>query len=200
MARNPASSDEGPGPFDTDPPGPHSQVETGDPEFERARRLREIDHAHERHMRWIDQESLLQRDSLQFTKEFGLFTLRACFILNGGAILSLFAFIGNVYSRSGESGLKLQDFKLPLCLFAAGILASVFSSICGYFNYLESQKRQMERSSYAHFGSTTRMEAPHPIGSMPVIVATRMLAAALTLLSLALFITGVIAVTLAFPG
>ena len=200
MERNPASPDEGPGAFHTGPPSEHPHAETADPEFNRARRLRAIDHAHERHMRWIDQESLLQRDALQFTKEFGLFTLRACFILNGGAILSLFAFIGNVYSRSGESGVKLQDFRLPLCLFAAGLVASVFSSICGYFNYLESQKRQMERSSFAHFRSSTGMEAPHPIGSSPIIVVTRTLAAALTLLSLALFIAGVIAVTLAFPG
>ena len=200
MARNPASSDEGPGPFHTDPPDAHLQAETGDPEFERAQRLRAIDQAHERHMRWIEQESLLQRDALHFTKEFGLFTLRACFILNGGAILALLAFIGNVYGRVGESGLKLQDFRLPLALFAAGLVASVFSSVCGYFNYLESQKRQMEMSSFAHFRSTTEMEAPAAIGAAPVIVLTRTMAAALILLSLALFIGGVIAVTLAFPG
>jgi hypothetical protein len=200
MARNPTSSDQAPGAVHSDPPGAHPHAETADPEFERARRLRAIDQAHERHMRWIDQESLLQRDALRFTKEFGLFTLRACFILNGGAILALLAFIGNVYGRLGDSGLKPQDFRLPLCLFAAGLVASVFSSICGYFNYLESQKRQMELSSFAHFGSTSGMEAPHPIGSLPVIVMTRTLAAVLTLLSLALFVGGVIAVTLAFPG
>jgi hypothetical protein len=36
-----------------------------------------------------DQAQTLQRDALQYTKTFGLFVLRTCILLNGGAIVAL---------------------------------------------------------------------------------------------------------------
>ena len=36
-----------------------------------------------------DQAQTLQRDVLQYTKNYGLFVLRTCILLNGGAIIAL---------------------------------------------------------------------------------------------------------------
>jgi hypothetical protein len=193
MTRNPVQPEQGPNAAQIDRQSSHHPPVPGDPDFEHQQRVRSIDHAHDRHMRWIDLESSRQRDALQFIKEFGLFTLRACLVLNGGAILSLLAFIGNVYGRAGETGLKLQDFTLAFSLFAAGLVATVLSSICGYFNFVEWQRRQFGMSWFAQFGSMNGNPLPDP--SSPVIVLTRILAAALAFLALAFFVGGVVAVT-----
>jgi hypothetical protein len=38
-----------------------------------------------------DRAQTLQRDALQYTKNYGLFVLRTCILLNGGAIIALLA-------------------------------------------------------------------------------------------------------------
>jgi len=82
----------------------------------------------------------LHRDAVNLTKEYGIFTLRTCLILNGGAILAILGLLGSLLGKAqGPATIKLAEFLLPFYSFGFGLAVAAFASICGYFNFLYSQ-------------------------------------------------------------
>jgi hypothetical protein len=82
----------------------------------------------------------LHRDAVQLTKEYGIFTLRTCTLLNGGAILAILGLLGSLLSRSPQQPVvKLAEFVPPFCLFGFGLVTVATAAACGYFNFLQSQ-------------------------------------------------------------
>jgi hypothetical protein len=74
--------------------------------------------ADDERLKRMEQLWALRRDALQFTKDYGLFTLRSCLALNGGAILAILAFIGNLYGRTQYvPSFKLHDFGYAIAMF-----------------------------------------------------------------------------------
>jgi hypothetical protein len=92
-------------------------------EFERQLWLKKLDHEHEERMKQMDQEWGRGRDALQFTKDYSLFTLRSLLVLNGGAILAMLAFIGNLYGHAAATPFNLHDFRYVIALFGLDGLA-----------------------------------------------------------------------------
>jgi hypothetical protein len=58
----------------------------------------------------LEQEWALERDAVQFTKDFSLFVLRTCVLLHGGAIVALISLLGfrGSYSFVSQSGVGLK--------------------------------------------------------------------------------------------
>jgi len=125
-----------------------------------------------------------------FTKDYGLFTLRSCLLLNGGAILAMLAFIGNLYGHATATpSLELHDFNYAIGLFGLGLVATVVASICGYLNFLAAQRQLSDSFALLKARSTTGMAAPNYAGK-----STRNGAFVFGIASLALFVSGVISV------
>jgi len=156
----------------------------------RERELKKLDHEHDEHMKRMEQEWALRRDAVQFTKDYGLFTLRSCLLLNGGAILAMLAFIGNLYGRtSATPSLTLHDFNYAIGLFGLGLVATVVASICGYLNFLATQRRLSDSFALLKARSASGMATPDYGGKW-----TRNGAFGFGIASLALFVAGVISV------
>jgi len=156
----------------------------------RERELKKLDHEHDEHMKRMEQEWALRRDAMQFTKDYGLFTLRSCLLLNGGAILAMLAFIGNLYGHATATpSLELHDFNYAIGLFGLGLVATVVASICGYLNFLAAQRQLSDSFALLKARSTTGMAAPNYAGK-----STRNGAFVFGIASLALFVSGVISV------
>ncbi|HXW26222.1 MAG TPA: hypothetical protein VEK73_15870 [Xanthobacteraceae bacterium] len=153
-------------------------------EFEQQNALKRLDHKHDADMRLLKNAWLRRRDAAQLTKDYGLFTLRSLILLNGGAILAMLALIGNLYGRAADPPLRITDFRGPLILFTFGLIATLFASFFGYFNFFFSQR---------HYASPAvmRSAAPKPSRQMK---ATSLAAVAFAVISLALFAVGVLSV------
>jgi hypothetical protein len=151
--------------------------------FERELRLKKLDHEHDEYVKRLDQEWALPRDALQFTKDYGLFTLRSCLVLNGGAML---AFVGNLYGHATAGSIKLHDFGYAIGLFTLGLIATVVASICGYFNFLTSQRRLTDSFTFLKMRSVIGTATPDYAGNW-----TRTSATVLVIASLMSFVGGV---------
>jgi hypothetical protein len=103
--------------------------------------------ANDRDLKQYEHELSSERDAVQFTKEFSLFVLRSCVVLNGGAILAILSLLGTLASHA-ESSIVVRFWyvKIALSLFAAGLVATVISGICGYHNFLWGQARNVQAS------------------------------------------------------
>src|SRR5882672_5609649 len=136
-----------------------------DAALEKELRLKKLAHEHDEYVKRMDQEWALRRDALQFTKDYGLFTLRSCLVLNGGAILAMLAFVGNLYGHATQGSIKLHDFGYAIGLFTLGLVVTVMASICGYFNFLTSQKRLADSFMFLKMRSVTGMATPDYAGN-----------------------------------
>jgi len=88
----------------------------------------------------IDISAGLHRDAVQLTKEYGIFTLRTCLLLNGGAILAILGLLGSLLGRGQQPPIiRLAEFVFPFYSFGLGLVAAVIAAACGYFNFLYSQ-------------------------------------------------------------
>src|SRR5712692_6036822 len=97
---------------------------------------------HELALKRIDHEASLRRDALQFTKEYGIFMLRSCLILNGGAILALLGLLGTLHGRQTPSlHPPMREFVGAFYLFGIGLVSATLASFFGYLNFLWSQRR-----------------------------------------------------------
>ena len=67
--------------------------------------------------------------------QYGKMTLQSIFLLNGGALVSLLAFMGNVAS-SDATRLVPRDFLVGFCFYVAGLILVVLSMLFAYFNYM----------------------------------------------------------------
>jgi hypothetical protein len=99
-------------------------------EADRDERLKKIDIDNALFLKRLEFYNGQQKDALAFTKEYGLFTLRELLILDGGAILAILTFIGNLYGRGIlAQTLKIHDFAYPLMLFTLGLVLTIIASI-----------------------------------------------------------------------
>jgi hypothetical protein len=161
--------------------------------FDKDLRLKKLDHEHAEYLKRMELDWSLRRDALQYTKEYGLFTLRSCLVLNGGAIVAILAFIGNLYGRGTASPpVRIHDLDLALFLFVAGLVAVIVASICGYFNFLTSQKRLNESAAFLPMRSVLGASTPDYSGRL-----TRRIATGLVVISVTSFVIGVLSVAYA---
>jgi hypothetical protein len=110
----------------------------------------EYDVANDRDLARYEHELSSERDAVGFTKEFSLFVLRSCVVLNGGAILAILSLLGTLVSHP-ESLIAIKFFyvKISLALFAAGLVATVLAGVFGYHNFLLGQARDVSASLLA---------------------------------------------------
>lgn len=88
------------------------------------------------------QSDAVQR--LQFQHDFAQSALRTLVLVNGGAIIGLFTFIGNGRAAFDGAGLK--------CAFA-WLVVALFLSMFAYFGAFYSQANYMNASAYAAVAS-----------------------------------------------
>jgi hypothetical protein len=126
----------------------------------------------------LEHERALERDALQLTKDFSLFVLRTCVILNGGAILALLSLLGSIITHQPSSAvISLTAVRISIGLFAIGLVLTVLAGVCGYYNFLLAQARDVPPETLAaNKSSMDRFRA---------------LATSLAISSLALFVLGV---------
>lgn len=103
--------------------------------------------ANDRDLKRYEHELSSKRDAVQFTKEFSLFVLRSCVVLNGGAILAILSLLGTLVSHPKSLiAVTFYYVKVALCLFAAGLVATVIAGVFGYHNFLLGQARENPRA------------------------------------------------------
>jgi hypothetical protein len=108
----------------------------------------------------LNHELSSRRDAVQFTKEFSLFILRTCILLNGGAILAILTLLSTLVSHPDAAiVIRLRDVKIALALFAAGLIATLIAGIFGYQNFLLSQK--YDRAAVEHSMKRARLIATY---------------------------------------
>jgi hypothetical protein len=132
-----------------------------------------------------EHERALERDAIQFTKDFSLFVLRTCVILHGGAILALLTLLGTMITHQmfpSSSIISLTAVRIAIGIFAVGLVSVVVAGICGYFNFLLGQTRDVPAEQLAQ--------------NMTSMSRSRRWATILTIISLVLFIVGVAIVVL----
>ncbi len=98
----------------------------------------------------------------------------------------MLAFVGNLYGHETAGSIKLHDFGYAIGLFTLGLIATVVASICGYFNFLTSQRRLTDSFTFLKMRSVTGMATPDYAGNW-----TRISATVLVIASLMSFVGGV---------
>ena len=83
-----------------------------------------------------DQAQTLQRDALQYTKNYGLFVLRTCILLNGGAIIAL---LTAVTHQSDSIVIALATVRFSIVLLVFGLVCAVVAAVFGYLNFERGQ-------------------------------------------------------------
>ena len=129
----------------------------------------------------LEHERALERDALQFTKDFSLFVLRTCVVLHGGAILALLSLMGTIITHQVSAPLiSLGAVRIAIGIFALGLVCTVLAGICGYLNFLVGQGREVPQEVRAKNKKSSDR--------------SRRAATALTAATLVLFVIGVAAV------
>jgi hypothetical protein len=126
----------------------------------------------------LEHEWLLERDAVQFTKDFSLFVLRTCVLLHGGAIIALISLL----SHQATPIITVASIRVAIIIFAAGLVVTVLAGIFGYFNFLINQVRDVSPSRLAE--------------NLVKNKKTRTAATTLVILSRVLFIAGVCVVAI----
>ncbi len=83
-----------------------------------------------------DRARTLQRDALQYTKDYGLFVLRTCILLNGGAIIAL---LTAVTHQSDAIVIALAAVRFSIVLLVFGLVCAVVAAVFGYLNFERGQ-------------------------------------------------------------
>ena len=88
-----------------------------------------------------EHQRTLERDAVEFTKDYSLFVLRTCVLLHGGAIIALLGLLSAVISHPETKVISIVALRWAIGAFAIGLVATVAAGICGYFNFLAAQAR-----------------------------------------------------------
>jgi hypothetical protein len=93
----------------------------------------------------FDHARALERDSLKFTTDFSLFVLRSCIVLHGGAILALLSLLGTIitHTPAAPTVISVGAVRIAIGEFALGLILTISAGICGYFNFLAGQARDV---------------------------------------------------------
>ena len=83
-----------------------------------------------------DHAQTLQRDALQYTKDYGLFVLRTCILLNGGAIIALLTVVTH---QSDQPIITLNTVRCSILLLVFGLVLAVVAAVLGYLNFERGQ-------------------------------------------------------------
>jgi hypothetical protein len=83
-----------------------------------------------------DRAQTLQRDVLQYKKDYGLFVLRACILLNGGAIIAL---LTAVTHHSDSVVITLATVRFSIVLLVFGLVCAVVAAVFAYLNFERGQ-------------------------------------------------------------
>ena len=71
-----------------------------------------------------------------FMKDYGYLAVRSVFLLHGGALVSLIAFMGSIADGSvGGAAFQPADFMLGFSAFVAGLFFVMLTMIFAYLNY-----------------------------------------------------------------
>jgi len=74
------------------------------------------------------------KDGNKYVVDFALLGLRSLFILNGGAIVGLFTFIGNIKNQAGSLvKINMHLLFIGFGIFSFGLLLAIFSCLFAYF-------------------------------------------------------------------
>jgi len=129
----------------------------------------------------LEHERALERDAVQFTKDFSLFVLRTCVILHGGAIVALLSLLGTIITHEMVSSvISLTAVRIAIGVFALGLVLTAMAGVCGYFNFLVGQARDVPPARLAK--------------NMQLSRRWRVWATTLTAASLVVFVAGVVTV------
>ncbi|HZR62281.1 MAG TPA: hypothetical protein VFA80_15135 [Xanthobacteraceae bacterium] len=88
-----------------------------------------------------ERQRALERDAVQFTKDYSLFVLRTCVLLHGGAIIALLGLLSAIIGHPESKIINVTALRWAIGAFAIGLVATVGAGICGYFNFLAAQAR-----------------------------------------------------------
>jgi len=80
----------------------------------------------------------LRKASFNASVEYGKVYVQFAFLLNGGAMIALLAFIGALFGRADIANVAISfSAKMPLAfgIYSAGLLAAALSAACGYMNF-----------------------------------------------------------------
>jgi hypothetical protein len=92
-----------------------------------------IENRREEAARWWDEYS----KCLEYSKEFGIATIRSLILINGGAVVAILATIGNIATKNDAIAKKLATaFGSTLLFFVVGLTLSVLAAGIGYSNYI----------------------------------------------------------------
>jgi hypothetical protein len=83
-----------------------------------------------------DHVQTFQRDARQYTKNYGLFVLRTCILLNGGAIIAL---LTAVTHQSDSIVFALAAVRFSIVLLVFGLVCAVVAAVFGYLNFERGQ-------------------------------------------------------------
>jgi hypothetical protein len=83
-----------------------------------------------------DHAQTLQRDALQHTKDYGLFVLRTCILLNGGAIIAL---LTAVTHQSASIVIAPGIIRFSIVLLVFGLVCAVVAAVFGHLNFERGQ-------------------------------------------------------------
>jgi len=83
-----------------------------------------------------DHAQTFQRDALQYTKDYGLFVLRTCILLNGGAIIAL---LTAVTHQSDSIVIALGAVRFSIVLLVFGLVCAVVAAVFGYLFFERGQ-------------------------------------------------------------
>jgi hypothetical protein len=80
--------------------------------------------------------SIFSQKAGEFTKEYGISTVRSLILINGGASVALLAAISNIYSKNDSAAKILAgNLSASFGFFLAGLTLAVMTGAMGYFNF-----------------------------------------------------------------
>lgn len=91
----------------------------------------------------VEEHKMLMTETFRSSGQFALATIRAAFLMNGGAIIAIVAVVGAAWKGDGDAAAILAGkLTWSLAFWTAGLLASGLSSAAGYFSQ-EAQRWQI---------------------------------------------------------
>lgn len=99
---------------------------------------RKLTEWHESAAMFASQIHELRKASMLSSVEYGKIYVRFAFLLNGGAMIALLAFIGALFGRSDIANVAISfSAKMPWAfgIYSGGLLAAALSAASGYLNF-----------------------------------------------------------------
>lgn len=174
----------------SNPPAPQSAEE--------AAKAREQvrDHAHDRKMKaaekYVETAHAERLEALRGVKEYGLQSVRALVILNGGGTLALLTFTGSLFARTQtvEIGVSFANaIASAFYCYGAGLVAAALVSGIGYLNFSAVAETYSRPGDLYHFVRGENSE-PRPKWLGRFVDRSRWAAVICAVLGLAAFIYG----------